>query len=55
MKTQEYFPMLSYSASMGLLNSMLIVITCAVLLYTIWSICNLSGGNLGTGGGLYES
>ena len=55
MKTQEYFPMLSYSASRGLLNDMLIVITCAVLLYAVWSICSLSGGYLGTVGGLHES
>lgn len=55
MKTHEYFPMLFYPASRGLLNGILIVLTCAVLLFAVWSICSLSGGYLGTVGGFYES
>jgi hypothetical protein len=47
MKTHEYFPTLFYAANHGVVNGILIVISFAMLLLLIWSICSLSEVFLG--------
>lgn len=48
MKSCEYVPNLFYSRTSGILSGIFIVISCAILLFSIWSMCCLLGGVLGT-------